>query len=317
VTAPPKLKYVPARYLLLLLALGALLAGCRTTTSTQAATIGLVAPFEGAQRELGYEVLVAVKIAVAEQNAAGGWFGRPIALVALNDEGEPAQAALAARELALDPSIVGVVGHWSPQTTAAALPVYLEAGLRLVIPSAGDYAIPIPSHVRQFGPSNDDIARALVSFLRQRAAIQKVQTVALEIEPAGLAQKVAAALQAAGFTMAASDEPVDVVALWLPDEETARFLAAAPPMLVVLLDGPYIPLLGKLGPVDAGVMTWMPSEVGWAAPFEASFRRATGHGPSPQAWLAYEATAALMPADSGPMASPAVSFAPAAFLVNR
>ena len=69
--------------------LGVLLmcAGCRATADTETVKIGLVAPFEGAQRALGYDVLAAVRIAIAEQNAAGGVGGRAVALVALNDEG--------------------------------------------------------------------------------------------------------------------------------------------------------------------------------------------------------------------------------------
>jgi len=98
--------------------------------------IGLVAPFEGLYRHLGYEVLLAVKLALSEQNEAGGVNGYMVELVALNDGYDPAMAIQRAREMAVDPDIMGVIGHFDDQTTLAALSTYHQAGLALVVPSA-------------------------------------------------------------------------------------------------------------------------------------------------------------------------------------
>ena len=50
-----------------------LLATCAFPGSVQPTVkIGLSAPFEGLYRDLGYEVLPAVRLAVRERNAAGG-----------------------------------------------------------------------------------------------------------------------------------------------------------------------------------------------------------------------------------------------------
>jgi len=98
--------------------------------------IGLVAPFEGLYRPLGYEVLLAVKLALSEQNEAGGVNGYMVELVALNDGHDPAMAIQRAREMAVDPDIMGVIGHFDDQTTLAALSTYHQAGLALVVPSA-------------------------------------------------------------------------------------------------------------------------------------------------------------------------------------
>jgi branched-chain amino acid transport system substrate-binding protein len=97
--------------------------------------IGLVAPFEGLGRPLGYDVLTAVKLALRERNQAGGVKGHMVELVALNDDQDPEMAAQRAREIALDPDVVGVIGHFGEQTTVAALPTYHEAGLVLVVPA--------------------------------------------------------------------------------------------------------------------------------------------------------------------------------------
>jgi len=63
--------------------------------------VGLVAPFEGLYRPLGYKVLYAVKLAIRERNASGGVAGYMVELVALNDDSEPTIAAQRAREMAV------------------------------------------------------------------------------------------------------------------------------------------------------------------------------------------------------------------------
>src|SRR5579859_4249479 len=90
--------------------------------------IGLVAPFEGRYRDVGYEVIYAVRLAVREANAAGGVAGNSIELTALDDSGDPASSAEQARKLGTDPQIVGVIGDWLDATTARAAPVYAGEG---------------------------------------------------------------------------------------------------------------------------------------------------------------------------------------------
>jgi branched-chain amino acid transport system substrate-binding protein len=98
------------------------------------AKIGLAAPFEGLDRPLGYEALQGVKLALAERNAAGGVGGVMVELVALDDSGEADEARLQASEFAADPAVMGVVAGWSEETARAALPVYRQKGLGVVVP---------------------------------------------------------------------------------------------------------------------------------------------------------------------------------------
>jgi branched-chain amino acid transport system substrate-binding protein len=91
-----------------------------------------VAPFEGAYRHLGYDVLYAVKLAVRERNAMGGVGGYMVELVALDDENDPAQASLQARKMIVDSDVMGVIGHFSDETALAALDEYHRAGLVLI-----------------------------------------------------------------------------------------------------------------------------------------------------------------------------------------
>ena len=96
--------------------------------------IGLVAPFEGRNRPIGYDVIYSARLAVREINEAGGVEGTFVALVALDDGGDVELAQATAQSLVLDPAVVAVMGHWLPETTAAAAPIYATASLPLFVP---------------------------------------------------------------------------------------------------------------------------------------------------------------------------------------
>jgi ABC-type branched-subunit amino acid transport system substrate-binding protein len=117
------------------LALAALLVACSAHPASTAPTIriGLVAPFEGHGREIGYDVIYSTRLAVRERNQAGGVAGYRVDLVALDDSGDPELAVRAAQSLVIDPLVMGATGHWSDATTAAARPVYAESGLPLLV----------------------------------------------------------------------------------------------------------------------------------------------------------------------------------------
>jgi ABC-type branched-subunit amino acid transport system substrate-binding protein len=99
--------------------------------------IGLSAPFEGRHRDLGYEVLYAVRLAIRERNDMGGVGERSLVeLVALNDFNEPQEAVAQAYEMYADPDLLGVLGGWSPEAAVAAGPVYDRLGLAFLAPPA-------------------------------------------------------------------------------------------------------------------------------------------------------------------------------------
>lgn len=97
--------------------------------------IGLSAPFEGRDRDLGYEVLHAVRLAVRQRNEAGGIAGRYLVeLVALNDFNEAEEAVIQGRKMAVDTSVMGVLGGWSPAVAEAAAAEYERLGLAFLSP---------------------------------------------------------------------------------------------------------------------------------------------------------------------------------------
>ncbi|MCP4426778.1 MAG: ABC transporter substrate-binding protein [Chloroflexi bacterium] len=93
--------------------------------------IGLVGPFEGENRAIGYDVIYSARLAVREINAAGGIGGYRVSLAAMDDSGDPDLARGAAKSLAIDPAIVAVIGHWG-KTTAVAAPIYAAANLPFI-----------------------------------------------------------------------------------------------------------------------------------------------------------------------------------------
>jgi hypothetical protein len=128
-----------------------LLAACSFPGSVKPTVkIGLSAPFEGLYRDLGYEALHAVRLAVQQRNEAGGVGGRYwVELVALNDFNEPEDALVQARKMAVDKDVLGVLGGWSEETGVVVAPEYERLGIPFLTPevdwTAADYGQPVPA----------------------------------------------------------------------------------------------------------------------------------------------------------------------------
>lgn len=116
---------------LLLVAVTALFAaGCASVKPV--VKIGLVAPFEGRHRAIGYDAIYSARLAVREINAAGGIGGHRVALVALDDRADPELARQAAATLVVDPAVVAVAGHFLTETTDSVTEDYAKAALPLI-----------------------------------------------------------------------------------------------------------------------------------------------------------------------------------------
>jgi ABC-type branched-subunit amino acid transport system substrate-binding protein len=127
---------------LLLVVCCLLIASCSFPGSVKPTVkVGLSAPFEGRHRDLGYEALYAVRLAVGERNEQGGvGDSYLVELVALNDFDEPEDAVLQARKMAVDKDILGVLGGWSPETARVAGAEYRKQGLAYLTPQAEEAA---------------------------------------------------------------------------------------------------------------------------------------------------------------------------------
>ena len=100
--------------------------------------IGLVAPFEGCYRAIGYDVIYAARLALREVNEAGGVGGYAVELVAYDDGAQSALAVEQAHKLDVDPDVLAAIGHFREDTTRAAAAAYCQAGLPLLAPAVLD-----------------------------------------------------------------------------------------------------------------------------------------------------------------------------------
>lgn len=169
--------------------------------------VGLVAPFEGREREVGYDVLYSARLAVREINAAGGIGGTRVSLVALDDGGDTEFAAATADSLLIDPQVVAVVGHWLPETTAVARPRYEVGRLAFLAGGEAPFAAADPAQLSDefvaaytavtpfdevpgpyAGPAYDafqTLWQILAQAEQQAGAIDRSSVYAVEAVPAG------------------------------------------------------------------------------------------------------------------------------------
>jgi branched-chain amino acid transport system substrate-binding protein len=310
-------KKVPTGWLcvLLLLTVG----GCAATGSTRSIVkVGLVAPFEGLYRPLGYEVLYAVKLAIQECNASGGVAGYMVELVALNDDNDPTVAAQRAREVAVDPDVVGVIGHFSSPTTLAALEEYQGAGLAVVTSAAAnavtDGGYP---NVYRICARNDrlgqEAARYAVAELgAERLAILRVQedlAEAFVLTAANLGARMVSdvgADQMDWSVQIAAQDP-DLVFFTSDAVEGAGLVVRARQRGV---DAPFMggddwgsPKVMQIGGTAVEGVLYVTSapaleEIGGTDEFATGYEALVGQPPGPQAVLAYDATRILLEAIS-------------------
>ena len=139
--------------------------------------IGVIAPFEGTGRPLGYAVLPGIKAAVEEANASGDLGRYRVLVVAFNDDLDAPTAAAQAQALALDADVLGVVGAWSVETAAAARPILAEAGL----PALAATDVSLPSSGEKWG----DAALAQAAALASQDARTLLDALAADIRAHG------------------------------------------------------------------------------------------------------------------------------------
>ncbi|MGB1251736.1 MAG: ABC transporter substrate-binding protein [Candidatus Promineifilaceae bacterium] len=128
----PRFTFSTFQYALVFSLIALLLTGCDVRSVDPVIKIGLVAPFEGEQRQVGYDIIYSARLAVREVNAAGGINGTRLSLVAYDDSTNPEEAKRVAQALVVDEGIIGVVGHWAADTNAAAGGLYDSAELAFV-----------------------------------------------------------------------------------------------------------------------------------------------------------------------------------------
>ncbi|GJE82669.1 ABC-type branched-subunit amino acid transport system substrate-binding protein [Methylorubrum thiocyanatum] len=108
------------------LVLGTLLAGITSLTPVRAAEpirIGLVTALSGQSAKSGEAISRGIGLAIEEINRGGGVLGRPLELVARDDEANPSKGVLAARELIQRAGVVALIGGLDTPVSMAIVPI--------------------------------------------------------------------------------------------------------------------------------------------------------------------------------------------------
>lgn len=145
--------------MVLLLANLCALTACLPPALPRVLKIGLVAPFEGRYRYVGYDAIYAARLAVREINAAGGAGGWMLELVAYDDRADPDLARTTARNLVVDSDVMAVIGHYQQASTDAASVVYAKAGMPLL--AVGAWLTPTTASAWHMAPPPEQVAAAM------------------------------------------------------------------------------------------------------------------------------------------------------------
>jgi ABC-type branched-subunit amino acid transport system substrate-binding protein len=140
-----------------LLTLAAGVVHAQPSLQSQPLVIGMTVPLSGSEAAFGRGLQQGARLAVERANAAGGVGGRPLVLLALDDQGDAARAAANARQL-LEQGAIAITGALGARATAAVAEALraqagAEPAVALVAPVTGAESLrdpPLPGlfHLR-------------------------------------------------------------------------------------------------------------------------------------------------------------------------
>jgi branched-chain amino acid transport system substrate-binding protein len=127
--------------------------GCDTGRGTLA--VGLIAPLSGPLANIGLGMRDSADLAVREANARCAIPGYRIELQSRDDKGDPPTGAAAAKDLATNPDLIGVVGTYNSSTAQTVQPVLGNAGIVQVSPGNTNVSLtrganPVTAPLRQY-----------------------------------------------------------------------------------------------------------------------------------------------------------------------
>ncbi len=282
------------------------LLGLTACRSPELWTIGLVAPFEGRDRGIGYDLIFGARLAIREWNAQHPGGPRAM-LLALDDSGDPERARERARQIAAGPGLIAVIGHFRPETTHAAAPVYREAGLLWIAPLLP--ADRVPSGAMATAADTSTMVEALIGSLSFAPGLRL--WIARDEEERWFGPEVGAELRSRGWKVVEArwveaapqgEEPVLFDGRAVHAGEAAwRWRQAG--WRGLLLGGPGLlhPDLRALIPEDLRVRvvaeTRRADDPGWVAAYR---ELSLGTPPGPYAALGYDLVWALLQARRSP-----------------
>ncbi len=172
----------------------------------------VAAPLSGWQAEGGQTVVGGVRLMAEQLNRSGGLLGRRVRVVELDDEADSEVAARIASEVAAavgrEP-VLGVIGHYNSDQTAAAMEVYKDLPIVVITPTATDVSLTAKGYRNFFRVNATDAAQApaAADFLVHELGAKRIAVVyANNGYGRGLRQEMRTALKALGLEPAAEIE---------------------------------------------------------------------------------------------------------------
>jgi branched-chain amino acid transport system substrate-binding protein len=122
--------------ILVVLILAGAIAGAGPADAAGEVKVGLSAPLTGDWAEYGNDFKRSVSMVIDKVNKEGGINGRKIELVIADSRGDAKESVLIAEKFVADPDIIAQIGDFSSSSTMAAAPVYEQAKMVQISPTA-------------------------------------------------------------------------------------------------------------------------------------------------------------------------------------
>ena len=139
--------------------------------------IGFLGPMSGDRGNAGKVVTQAIKIAVDEFNASGGYNGFTAELVIEDTKIDVKRGIRAMNKLAHDDMVVGIVGAWSSTVSLAVAPIAEENKIVMISPASSHKDLPDKGEFI-FRTISSDALQAVV-FARYLAEVEKIKRVGI------------------------------------------------------------------------------------------------------------------------------------------
>jgi branched-chain amino acid transport system substrate-binding protein len=136
---------------------------CPARADAKFVTIGISLPLTGASAEDATNILHGAVMAIEEANAKGGVGGYEVRTLILDDgtatagQYDPAQAAINARKMVVEPSCVGAIGPMASGSGKAMAPLLSQGNLAIVTPSSTSPDLTSPKFAAQYRPAGKAI----------------------------------------------------------------------------------------------------------------------------------------------------------------
>lgn len=164
------------RIMVIALALGIAFFCSNASATGEPIRIGVAGAHSGDLASYGLPTVRAVELVVNKINAQGGINGKKIVIVVEDDVCKPEIATNTATKL-VSAGIKLVIGHICSSATKAALPIYTDADVLVISPSATDSDLTMsgdyPTFYRTIAPNNAQAA-AIVDFAVENLKVERV-----------------------------------------------------------------------------------------------------------------------------------------------